>query len=222
MYLAVSISKIRVIGMIDSGSDLTLMQKAIFDKLKIKRLKEIPNMVVKSFSNNDIQVLGGFQCLIKLADNHPGISILVHVIPNIPNTPPLLLGNNFLKAGLGYIGYRGTVANPIATITFKHPIDFSGQVIYEKPSGLFICEGICDIEPLGQANIEFVLSVLSAAAPVIRTDCILITAVKIDTVGIIPSRTHIEYSERLGAYDGTGRIINLSKKTPTMSDNWKV
>ncbi len=61
MYLTIFIATTRVVGMIDSGSDLTLMQKAMFDKLKIRGLKPMPNMVVKSFSNNDIQIQGGFQ-----------------------------------------------------------------------------------------------------------------------------------------------------------------
>jgi hypothetical protein len=209
MYLTIFIATTRVVGMIDSGSDLTLMQMSMFDKLKFRGLKPIPNMVVKSFSNNDIQIQGGFQCLVKLAPNHPGIPILVHVIPNIPNTPPLLLGNDFLKAGLATIGYEGSVKNPTAFVNFKHPIEFKGQIIYEKPSELFICEGVCDLKPLGQDNIFFTLS---PAAPVIRTDNVLITATTIGPVGIIPSKTNIEYSESLGAYVGTGRIINLTKK----------
>jgi hypothetical protein len=209
MYLTIFIATTRVVGMIDSGSDLTLMQKSMLDKLKIRGLKPMPNMVVKSFSNNDIQIQGGFQCLVKLAPNHPGIPILVHVIPNIPNTPPLLLGNDFLKAGLGTIGYEGSVTNPTAFINFKYPVHFNGQIIYEKPSELYICEGICDLKPLGQENIRFTLS---AAAPVIRTDHVLITAIDIGPIGIIPSRTYIEYSESLGAYVGIGQIINLTKK----------
>jgi hypothetical protein len=59
MYLTIFIATTRVVGMIDSGSDLTLMQKSMFDKLKIKSLQPMPNMVVKSFSNNDIQIQGG-------------------------------------------------------------------------------------------------------------------------------------------------------------------
>jgi hypothetical protein len=120
--------------MIDSGSDLTLMQVSMFDKLKFRGLKPMPNMLVKSFSNDDIQIQGGFQCLIKLAPNHPGIPILVHVIPNIPNTPPLLLGNDFLKAGLATIGYEGSVSNPTAFVNFnplvtgKFFLDFWAQI----------------------------------------------------------------------------------------------
>jgi hypothetical protein len=122
MYLTIFIATTRVVGMIDSGSDLSLMQTSMFDKLKFRGLKPMPNMVVKSFSNDDIQIQGGFQCLIKLAPDHPGIPILVHVIPNIPNTPPLLLGNDFLKAGLATIGYEGSVNNPTAFINFKYPV----------------------------------------------------------------------------------------------------
>jgi hypothetical protein len=47
---------------------------------------------------------------------------------------------------------------------------------------------------------------------VIRTDHILITAIAIGPIGIIPSRTYIEFSKSLGAYVGVGQIINLTKK----------
>jgi hypothetical protein len=212
MYLAIHISRFRIVGMLDSGSDLTLMHKSLFDKLKIKNFKDfkfIKGMVVKSFSNNDIQILGNFQFLIKLIETLPGISILIHVIPNIPNTPQFLLGNNFLKAGLAHIGYTGDIKNPKASIYFRYPVEYTGDIIYERPVDVFLCEGVCDIEPYCQANVEFTLC---AAAPVIRTDIILITALYIDTIGIIPSRTEITYSHVLGAYTATARIINLSGK----------
>jgi hypothetical protein len=47
MYLTIFIATTRAVGMIDSGSDLTLMQVSMFDKLKFRGLKPMPNMVVK-------------------------------------------------------------------------------------------------------------------------------------------------------------------------------
>lgn len=57
------------------------------------------------------------------------------------------------------------------------------------PEDLFSCVGTCILEPYEMKSIEFFLS---PAAPVLRTDHILITGKEWDTISIIPSRSDIE------------------------------
>jgi hypothetical protein len=50
---------------------------------------------------------------------------------------------------------------------------------------------------------------LQPAAPVIRTDHILITALNLDPISLLPSRSDLEFIPNENAYSAMGRIINL-------------
>jgi hypothetical protein len=60
IYFAVFMNKLRVIACLDSGSDLTLMQEALYIKIfkSVKFLSSSSIKNIKSYSNNTIQIIG--------------------------------------------------------------------------------------------------------------------------------------------------------------------
>ena len=163
-----------------------------------------------SFSNTIIKVYGGKTINIKLDKKQTyGHPHLLHICEDIPNSPPFVLGLDFMRARMGLIGYTGDPANPYPEVIFKHPNVVQCQVFEESPKDLFLCHGTCILEPYEVRDIEFYLS---KAAPVIRTDHILISGQAWDTVSIIPSRSDLEYVPGIQRYSATGRVVNLSNE----------
>jgi hypothetical protein len=60
IYFAVFMNKLRIIACLDSGSDLTLMQEALYIKIfkSVKFLSSSSIKNIKSYSNNTIQIIG--------------------------------------------------------------------------------------------------------------------------------------------------------------------
>ncbi len=130
-------------GLVDSGSDVTIMSKSLFDQVLKGGLLNKPLISsLTSFSGNTIYVIGQFQCLLKLHASHTGISITIHVIDDIPNIPTLLLGNNLLQEGLGTIGYTGDAPpNHIPHVTFNRPNTYSPTVYFKTNLETMECAG---------------------------------------------------------------------------------
>ncbi len=92
----------------DSGADLTLMHESLYKKLphNVQRLQKGDIPTVASYSDHSIKILGTFQCMIKLNPTHKdGLVINIHVIADIPNQIPLLLGCNVLRIGCGELKF---------------------------------------------------------------------------------------------------------------------
>jgi hypothetical protein len=202
MYIAVYIGSWRLIGLVDSGSDVTIMSKSLFDQVLKGGLLNKPLISsLTSFSGNTIYVIGQFQCLLKLHASHPGISITIHVIDDIPNIPTLLLGNNLLQEGLGTIGYTGDAPpNHIPHVTFNRPNTYSPTVYFKTNLETMECAGTYSLGPYEQAAC---IMFIDQGAPLIRNDFILITGIAINDVAVIPSRTDICWDPTNQCYVGT-------------------
>jgi len=211
MYIAVYIGSWRLIGLVDSGSDVTIMSKSLFDQVLKGGLLNKPLISsLTSFSGNTIYVIGQFQCLLKLHASHPGISITIHVIDDIPNIPTLLLGNNLLQEGLGTIGYTGSAPpNHIPHVTFNRPDTYSPTVYFKTNLETMECAGTYSLGPYEQAAC---IMFIDQGAPLIRNDFILITGIAINDVAVIPSRTDICWDPTNQCYVGTACILNLTDK----------
>ncbi len=74
VFLPVYINKFRAVGMLDSGSDLTLMSLSLFKGLKLREstLITTDNPTLKCFGNQSIHVIGRFNCKIRLYKDHVG------------------------------------------------------------------------------------------------------------------------------------------------------
>ena len=211
-FCAIFINKKRVISCIDSGSDLTIMQigllERIFQGLE-KNLVE-PSRVknITSFSQNSIKVLGQLNCQVAFSKNGPLVEINITIVCNIPGVPTFLFGMDSMrrtKAVLSFDG--GTNARPKMLV--RNPIKQQAQIYDSAPRQLHICTAEVQLNPYETTATEFFLN---PAAPVIRTDIILITSICWDTISIFPSKSELEFDEKYDCFVARAQIANLSSK----------
>ena len=104
----------------------------------------------------------------------------------------------------------GNIEDPTPEIVFKFPSFLPCTVFYESPRSLDICIATeVSLKPYEQKWTSFVLS---CAAPVIRTDIILITSRTWDTVNVVPSRTRISLVSPSQRYYGNALVANTSNE----------
>ena len=209
IYIPTYLNKFRIVGCVDSGSDLTILHTSYFEKIFNNQNSLIRSNIrnIATFSNHILPVQGKINVKIKLSREHPGIPLSIYIINDVPGVPSFLLGNDFLKAGLGLIAYTGPIEDPYPEVIFKHPVEHKCSVYYESPRHLFTCAATCILDPYEVRSIDVYLS---PAAPIIRTDHILITGLEWDTISIFPSRSDVEYVPSLEKYVATGCVANLS------------
>jgi len=100
IYTVTYIGKYRIIGCMDSGSDLTIMHLSLFKRLNLKIKLDKENVpLITTFSNTGLQVCGSFHCILKFGIKHTGIPCAIYVIPDVPEQTQFLLGANLLKDG---------------------------------------------------------------------------------------------------------------------------
>ena len=215
IYLPIFINKYRVVGLVDCGADVTIMQESLFYKI-IPYEKGADNELqhsdienIYSFSNHVIPITGKMSFRICLSHNHPGFSLNVYIIPSNAHIPELLLGKDFLEAGLADLGFQGEPNNAVPTLKFKYPTTFHSTVYNYPADEIYTCTGEYDLGPHQMESIEMYLS---PAAPVVRTDWILITSCIFNKVVIIPSRTDITYDSVHKCFVGTVCVVNTTNK----------
>jgi hypothetical protein len=209
IYIPTYLNKLRMVGCVDSGSDITILQYSYFKRIfnSTNDLNDSDVTHITTFSDSTVPVLGKIHTLIRLSKTHPGINLPIYIIKDIPNVPKFLLGNDMLKAGLGSLSYTGRPDCPEPRLIFNYPVYHRCEVFHESPKDIYICMATCFLDPYEVKEVEFFLP---QAAPVIRTDHILITGQVWDTISVIPSRSDIELISGLNAYSATGCVVNLS------------
>jgi hypothetical protein len=210
IYIQLFINSFRTIGHLDSGSDVSIIQLSVYNKMRFKfgdlHRCEITELV--SFSNGYIPVKGKVMWEIKLDKDKPGFVYPLYVIRDIEGTPKILLGNDILKHCLGSVAYvkRGGEVEP--EVKFSHPYFKNIPTFYEDPAVLNVCFASVKLKPLETSPVTFYLK---SAAEVVRTDYILITSGCINEVFIIPSRTDLDFDQKTNQYTCTALVANLSK-----------
>ncbi len=74
---------------------------------------------------------------------------------------------------MGSISYTGPIGDPKPEVLFNYPMKHYCTTYHESPSKLFMCQAQCTLGPYEITEVEFSLS---PAAPIIRTDHILISS----------------------------------------------
>ena len=124
-YFPTFINNMRVIACADSGSDLTLMQFGLFKKIfKYHKnlIKKDPNLTIKNYSNNELQIIGQCPLHIKFKLNENTIMINLTIVHDINAAVPVFLfGNDSLRKTLATITYTGDVENPTPEIIVRRP-----------------------------------------------------------------------------------------------------
>ena len=206
VFIRTYLNKYRVVGCVDSGSDLSIMHESLFSKIFSSHLLQQSNIpVITTFSDTTIPVLGIIKCNVRVHVTHSGIWTNVYVIKDIPNQTPWLIGNDFLRTGLGSLSYidKGGGAEPLLVLNKPEKIDCT--MYYVAPRVLNKCRAYYKLEPGEIAEVEFRLP---PAAQVIRKDEILITSAKWEYVSITPSRDTLEYVKSLDCFVATGCVTN--------------
>ena len=209
IYIPTYINKRRVVGCMDSGSDITILQQGLLERIIPDISYPLPKSdvpFITTFSDNQINILGKLSILMKLSPNHPGLMVATYIVPNIPNVPTFLIGNDVFKTGLITLSYTGNLENPYPEIMFNYPERFNCPVYYEPTADLFLCQAKCDLAP---KETQTVIVELSPHAPVIRTDHILITSTEWQEIMFTPSRSDIEFVTGRNTYIALAQVTNL-------------
>ena len=98
---------------------------------------------------------------------------------------------------------------PHPEVSFKKPSFAKVETIYEKLSLLYSVHANTSLKPYEKKAVNFYLS---SAAPVLRTDIVLISSIYLGTVQIIPSRTELSFDAKVNAYFGTALVCNTRNK----------
>jgi len=126
IFVETFINNYRVVSLIDSGSDLSILHYSLYKKIKPagsgKGLEKSDIAFITTFSGQDIVIKGTVTWLVKPHRGHPGLLTTFHVIQDIEGIPDILLGNDLLKQYLGTVGYAGEVESPTPEVVFRHPV----------------------------------------------------------------------------------------------------
>jgi len=213
IYIECRINKFRVISLIGSGSDLSILHYSVYKKIRPQGSGDSWDNSgishITTFSGQDIKIKGTVSWLVKPFLLHPGLLTKFHIIQDIHGIPDILLGNDILKNHLGTVGYSGSVISPTPEVIFRSPIYTACKVYHVSPTEMTSCSAYVKLAAKELADVEFVLS---PSAPVTRCDFVLITAQYISGLYIVPSRSDITFDSALGAYTCTVCVANVTSK----------
>jgi len=198
-----------MVAQLDNGSDLNIIHRSWRTKLRLPKGKIKPSdlPVVTSFSNNDIIICGKVELDVILKVGTPGVLLTFYIIPDIPGTPPLLLGENFLSKINANLLYNESQPSLFA----GPPFDIEIEIIYQNPESLLICKSKkCFLEPYQVSNFKFFLT---KGAPVLNGDIILVTSLTQGVYSIIPSRDTVQFNQCDTNYSVNVSVMNLSNKS---------
>ena len=196
----------------DSGSEITIMHISLFKRVFSNDMMMSPSDLgfIRSFSAGEIPILGMKSIHLQPDRYKPGIVFNMYIINDIPGVPIFLVGFNVFSQGMVDFRMTGNIEDPTPEIVFKFPSLLPCTVFYESPRSLDICIATeVSLKPYEQKWTSFVLS---CAAPVIRTDIILITSRTWDTVNVVPSRTRISLVSPSQRYYGNALVANTSNE----------
>ena len=202
------INKFRIIALIDTGADMSCMHDTLLRKLipENKWNLEKANLMI-SASGDTMSTLGNITLQIQFSKYAPSFTTTICIVPEIENTPSFIVGMNTLQDGKGEIKTLGEQGKP--ELTFHHPISYTCPVHYFSPAEQETCRANYDLKPFESATVMFTLN---KAAPVVRTDIILITASTLNTINILPSRVDLEFDVVRDCYTASAYISNLTNK----------
>ena len=93
MFKRITINGLRVNALIDIGSQITVMRKDVYDKMKLDKLRR-NSICLTGFGKNEVHSLGCVNTIVEVdVDEYPCI---VHVVPNEATNSSVIIGSDFL------------------------------------------------------------------------------------------------------------------------------
>jgi len=211
IYMTLYINNLRVIACVDSGSDITIMQEGLYNAIfKHRKLPPSQIKTVKTFSSTHLKILGEMSCLVKFTKEGALSTLTIYFVEHIGDTVPMFLfGNDSLKATLATLAYSGHVDYPIPEIKIRNPEPSMAEVFYETPEEIHTAFAVVNLKGYGIESCEFFLH---EAAPVVRTQEIILTSDDLKGLHILPSKSSLEFCSRKNCYKATGCVVNLTNK----------
>jgi hypothetical protein len=210
LYIRMYVNNFRFTGCIDSGSDLTVMQERHYKTIlgDRKELQFCPIKNITSYSNHQIPVIGQISCLVRFTQGGLSTLITIIIVKDISMTLPVLLfGNDSFKSCMASLSYKGDKKSPTPEFMVHIPRRVMVPVFQASPLEIFTCQAKYTLRPYETKEITFYLHV---AAPVLRSDEILITSIEIDLVNILPSKSDVTFDTDTNCYVANGCIANLT------------
>jgi hypothetical protein len=213
-YFPVYINNYRVVVCADSGSDLTIIQFSLFKKLfKNARnlLKDDTGIKITSYSNNDLKVLG--QCPVQTKFKPKGLSVtlILTVVSDIAtNVPTFLFGNDSMRETLATLAFTGDVRAPTPEVIIKKPQVLCLKTYYQSPRNTMMSKVQCKLEPNSSVPVTIFLD---SAAPVVRTDEVLITSYSYSTLQAMASKSDLVFDHKNDCFTATALVVNTGNTT---------
>lgn len=126
VYIPVYVRNHRVIACTDTGSDVTLIQESLYNKILSTHKYETPSGLgsLKSFIRTSITIRGKLQSKVRTQRQCHRFSSTLSVLGNIYNIPTLLSGNYRLRLEKHLISYN----DPLSDVTFPIPQNIKATV----------------------------------------------------------------------------------------------
>ena len=170
-YLRVYMGGSRVIGLLDSGSDLTILQERMFRRLRKNNQQwdKCPLAEISTFSDHRVPILGQVRWEIKFDRSQAGITTDVIIVPDMSEgIPSLILGADLLELGQGEISF--SPSSP--PVVFRAPTYIEPKVYRVSPAEQWHCSAYVEVEPNDSLEIEFTIN---SACPIVRQDIVLVS-----------------------------------------------
>ena len=211
-FIPLYINKFRIIALIDSGSDLTLIQEGLLRKILPNKSWNVEEndqpQHLMSASGDKMTVVCRMKINIQFSRNSPAVELNVSVLPDMPYTPVMIFGFNGLIKCQATIKISGTIEKPEPKFSIQHPFSYESPVYFYSPTEQEFCEGHYKLEPFETKTITFYLN---KASQVIRSDFVLITAHAMQEVSIIPSRSPVDFNYKEDCFTAEACLMNLTK-----------
>ena len=137
-------------GLIDSGSDLSILQESYLKNFPKNFIKESiqteSSNQIYSFTNQSLKVLYNLEMLCKIRPEQKAVKFCFTIIENIEQAPPFIIGADFLRAFSGVINY-GTLPNDNPSVTLRFPQKISLETYYIHDHDLTLAKGKVNLPP---------------------------------------------------------------------------
>ena len=164
--------------------------KRLFKNYK-NYLKNEDSLTIKSYSDNDLTVLGQCPLRVKFQPLGQQIILTIIIVKDINATvPSFLFGNDSLRTTLAALAYTGDKNNPSPEITIKNLHKQILTTYFISPREIFTCHGEYQLPAYGTAQLTVRLNL---ASPVIRTDETLISPFNWASVQLMDSKSNLTF-----------------------------
>lgn len=230
LYLYRKLQATRLIGFLDSGSDLSIIQESYLKKIlsqeEIAESRNTNNAYdLTSFSNTKIQLKYSIPLEMAFQPYKPfgkRFQFTFQVISDIQGAPPLLIGADFMRYVLMNTAYTGQVEDPVPEVRVIKPEQQLVTTFYTTERKAYSCHTTLNMEPYEQRTVKFILH---PASPCLTSDHILISGADLENhVYVTPSRSKVFYNEHKKKYYAYAFVLNESpyKNTTKFTTTYEI